>query len=128
MICDADKEKAVVIVNTDDYNDVLEAMVSNSDYVREKRKTIIKIYDRKIKQTLQKVDLKDVDKRSLRQTSPRAACAYLLFKIHKIKAGMKGLPPARLVVSQIGDPSERVSKNRGSIVVRKSVKRIGPNP
>ena len=91
-------------------------MLSNSDYVREKRKTIIKIYDPKIKQTLQKVHLKDVDKRSLRQTSPRAACAYLLFKIHKLKAGMKGLPPARLVVSQIGDPSERVSKELARIL------------
>ena len=94
----------------------LKKMIDNDDYAVEKRRTAVQMtYDREIKRVLRRTRLKEKDKNLLTNTTPRAACAYLLFKIHKIKEGVT-IPPARMVVSQIGGPSERASKELAGIL------------
>ena len=58
MVIDADKGKAVVIVNnTDSYIDKLKSMVGGDDYKIEQRKNRLQWYDAKVKKLLKQLNI-----------------------------------------------------------------------
>ena len=78
MVIDADKGKAVVIVNTTDYIDKLtKSMVGGDDYKIDKRKTRLQWYDSKVKTLLKQLKISEVEKRRLKSSCVKDACMCL---------------------------------------------------
>jgi hypothetical protein len=113
VICSADKGRAIVILNRNDYIKKSEDQIKEGDYVLVERDeaSIIKDIQDCFKAQLKEMGIKDwEERRKWLVTTPSMARMYLLIKVHK-----NGFP-GRAVVDQTDDPSYKICKELSKIL------------
>ena len=110
MVVKADKGRACKLENEQSYIQKEADQISKGDYKKERKaeKTILDNIRKKLKAELVKMGYKTLkEQKRFLVSSPYIAKAYLLCKVHKVEPVYH---PARMIVSQINDPTYLMSK------------------
>ena len=110
MVVKADKGRACKLENEQSYIQKEADQISKGDYKKERNaeKTILDNIRKKLKAELVKMGYKTLkEQKRFLVSSPYIAKAYLLCKVHKVEPVYH---PARMIVSQINDPTYLMSK------------------
>ena len=110
MVVKADKGRACKLENEQSYIQKEADQISKGDYKKERKaeKTILDNIRTKLKAELVKMGYKTLkEQKRFLVSSPYIAKAYLLCKVHKVEPVYH---PARMIVSQINDPTYLMSK------------------
>ena len=110
MVVKADKGRACKLENEQSYIQKEADQISKGDYKKERKaeKTILDNIRKKLKAELVKMGYKTLkEQKRFLVSSPYIAKPYLLCKVHKVEPVYH---PARMIVSQINDPTYLMSK------------------
>ena len=110
MVVKADKGRACKLESEQSYIQKEADQISQGDYKKERKseKTLLDNIRKKLKAELVKMGYKTLkEQKRFLVSSPYIAKAYLLCKVHKVEPVYH---PARMIVSQMNDPTYLMSK------------------
>lgn len=111
IIKKADKGSATVIINTSDYQKMVQVHLDNGNFYCQTKNDLTEhhnnVVNKKLNSMLIKGEISEKIYRGLTNGKPKTAQIYVLPKVHKNKNN--GLYPSRPIISGIGNATEKIS-------------------